>query len=192
MSFTFEDYVNSIKALIPISENYPSSYFQIAIREARLELANFFDPKISFYSFLIDNPEIDLTVKTGLSIDSILKVMTVVIKQSSLSYEINRGFKEDIPFENIVGYPIFYYLQGKMMGFYPKPTSNLYAEIKISIKPSILLPGQTDYDFPEYYEPLISILASHYVALIGGNANLAAFFRSLYDRQKSMIKRTML
>ena len=191
MATTFEDYVNAIKKYVPVSENFEISYFLTAINQARLEVSAFFDPIISYYTFALDSNEVDLTEKTGLTVDQILKVMSVVIVQDNLRYEIPRSYKEVIPYSEITGYPEFYYLNMPVMGFYPKPTSDLYAEVKISVKPDDLNTGETDV-LPDVYKPLVIFLACSHIANMTGNAGLSLYFRDLYEARKGIVMRTML
>ena len=188
---TTEEYINAIKKYVPVSENFETSYFLLAINQARLEIASFFDPQISYYTFSLDSNEVDLTAKTGLTVDQILKVLSVVIVQDNLRYEIPRAFKEFIPYSEITGYPEFYYLNMPTMGFYPKPTSGLSAEVKISVKPDDLSTGDTD-TLPEIYKPLVIFLACSHIANMTGNAGLSLYFRDLYENRKGIVMRTLL
>jgi len=189
---TYDEYVSAIKKYVPVSESFTDDYFNIAINQARLEIASFFDPKIVIVNFLIDSKEIDILIKTGYSLNKILKIMSVIIKQSNLRYEIPRGFKEAIPYEKYIGYPAFYYVVGSKMGFYPDPTGlKLYAEVKLSIAPHHIKLGQAD-ELPDIYKPLVIYLACSHVANMAGNANLSSYFRELYENRKTQVYRVAL
>jgi len=189
---SYADYVAAIKKYVPVSESFSDDYFQLAINQARREVVSFFDPKIVIVSFPINSQEVDITQKTGYSLDQILKVMSVVIKQENFRYEIPRGFKESIPYEGYSGYPMFYYLIGNKMGFYPDPTGlNLQTEVKLSLALNLLRAGQND-ELPDIYFPLVVYLACSHIANMTGNANLSLYFRELYEARKTQIYRVAL
>lgn len=191
MSYTTGAYINEIKLLVPTSETLTGDLdFITAINIARDTIAQFFDPIVLYKEFaLTEQQEYDIPTVTGYTMDRIIKIFdSVSVVQDNIQYKLCKGWKEDIGLRNITGYPSFYYIYGSTIGFYPIPQSNMYAQIKLSIKPQALSSNSIDTDFTEEFKPLIIKLACSYVAKMVGNANLSNVFYNEYLKERQMIK----
>lgn len=182
------DYVVQIRQHVPKAQTLDQATLLRNVNTARLIHATFTDPIVRYVSFFFTGQrEYSLSGITGYTSNQILKLFSVLIQidENTLQYEIRRRYREEIPMDTLQGYPIFYYLVGDTIGFYPVPVIGK-AILKLSIKPEELgLASQEIFD--DIHHPAIIFLACAYTAMATGDAALATFFQERYREHRQVI-----
>lgn len=179
---TATDYINAVRQNIPKAEALPEDAILSAVNLARVHFATFFDPLIHYKTFNLSAnvAEYSISQKTGFSPTDILKIFNVTFSPSpGLQYELVRKYKEDIPFTNLSGYPVWFWIVGDTIGFYPTPVGGSVT-LKISVSPPLLTIQSSETAFADVHIPAVIFLSCEHVALQTGDAALSTFFRDKF------------
>lgn len=185
---TFADYKSIIINYLPASKARPDSEFLTAINFARKEIARIFDPLIIYATFntVPEKQEYSLTETLGYSyFENIDKLLNVQCSFGTYIYNLVKSFKEHFYFTSFVGLPVYYYHFGDTLGFFPIPAQEYQIQIKLSKIPADLTKTSVELDELLPYRELIVLHSCEHIAMYLGNAELAGFFRSIYEQKKA-------
>lgn len=186
----YQFYKNAIISYLPASKIRPDGEFLLAINFARREISHIFDPIIEYFSFqtIPNQQEYDLSSLLGVSYFlSVSKILNATCKIDTFQYQLKKFFKEEIVF-TYSGIPFFYYYYNNIFGLYPIPVDEYTITIKLSRIPDDLTSASSEIDNLKPFIDLIILLACEKMAMYLGNAELANYFRTLFDNQKIVIK----
>lgn len=187
----YQQYKNAITQFIPSAKARPDEEILNAINFARKEIANLFDPIIQYKSFntTANQSEYSLSsILQGSVYTNLNKLLKVTCNINTLSFILQKTFREHISYRTYQGIPLYYYHYNDVLGLFPVPADVYQVEIKFSLLPNDMTSQSQEMQELLPYKELIVYLACEKVAMMVGNAELSIFFRDTFDRVKHMIR----